>query len=107
MAWRGARHALVVALSFAGVARLAAAEGLGAENLAWAAYVHVLTASVLLELAGWGPLARAPEGSLPGAGAGPVAAPGAASAHVPAARALWVFAELAACGAAARGVGAA
>ena len=82
------------------LARLAAAEGLGAENLAWAAYVHVLTASVLLELAGWGPLARAP-GAAPGAG------PGAASAQVPAARALWVFAELAACGAAARGVGAA
>ncbi len=102
MAWRGARHALVVALSFAGVAGLAAAEGLGAENLAWAAYVHVLTASVLLELVGWGPLARA------GAPLGPLrAAPGAASAHVPAARALWVFAELAACGAAARGVGAA
>ncbi len=106
MAWRGARHALLVALSFAGVAGLAAAEGLGAENLAWAAYVHVLTASVLLELVGWGPLARAPEGSLPVARA-PGAGPVAASVQAPAARALWVFVELAACGAAARGVGAA
>lgn len=104
MAWRGARHALLVALSFAGVAGLAAAEGLGAENLAWAAYVHVLTASVLLELVGWGPLepvAGAAEGPVAKAPQGPLAR----DVQAPAARALLVFVELAACGGAALVVG--
>jgi hypothetical protein len=81
-------HVLLVAVSFAGVAALAAAQGLARENLAWVVYVHVLTASVALEAAGVR-LAR---------GEGPRGAPGGAAADV-LGRVLWVFVEIAACGA--------
>ena len=69
-------------------AALAAAQGLARENLAWVVYVHVLTASVALEAAGVR-LAR---------GEGPRGAPGGAAADV-LGRVLWVFVEIAACGA--------
>jgi len=75
-------HILLVALSFAGVAALAAARGLARENLAWVVYIHVLTASVALEGTG---LARV---------AGPGAAAGGALGRV-----LWLFVEIAVCGA--------
>jgi hypothetical protein len=74
-------HVLLVAVSFAGVAALAAAQGLARENLAWVVYVHVLTASVALEAAG----VRLARG-------------GGAAADV-LGRVLWVFVEIAACGA--------
>ncbi|NBX18910.1 MAG: hypothetical protein EBR09_16280 [Proteobacteria bacterium] len=79
----GLAHAALVVLLFAGVAALAAAQGLPRESLAWVAYVHVLTASTALELLGVRP------------GRGEDAAARALE------RVLLVFVEIAGCGAAA------
>lgn len=80
-------HALLVALLFAGVAALADAQRLARENLVWVAYVHVLCASVALELLGVSP------------------GRGAEAAACVLERVLLVFVEIAACGAVAALVG--